>query len=519
MLDNFEGGVDWSQSPWKAQYPLWNINSSTNPSEQNESSVVETMNPEWHQYGGDFNGGPDFGYIYHDLTVGAKGTSKSLKYTVTGGNKNAAQPPNTYGGYLAGSLYFQGLPKAGETVTINGTIFTFQVDPPTGTGQVQIGSTTYEAAKNLASAINGIAIPKLHAYASQANGLTTVSISRDGTAALSVSETSASISWYGTSVPQGIRGILTNYADLLTSELGAGNFYLYFGSAGGAFTTGLHDRFVVPSSKRPPGSNRMTVWIKSPSFGSLPDAPATERINIGTRVNSQERFDAGFHAGSHYYHQMDLPKSDYWTKVVISNNPDHIVSGGGYAYTPDDPSNSLYCPDGYCFHYMESLSHFYIEGIGKHSTPLPFNVWIDEVEVWQENRVEDTEYIASRTATYLGGDQFCLTWTGRWGAPPNEPLPAIQSDPYKIYWSNVPLNETNLATSSQLIDKIFNRPAYGKIAKAVFTIPNFDVAKNYYFAIQHVGSDRAAFIDYEGNAHTGKVLSRPEGLTAISRPN
>ena len=513
MLDDFEGGVNWGNSPWNAEYPDWNINNSTDTSEIEESSVTDTMNPEWKAYGGDFNGGPDYGYIEHDYLTGANNTSKSLKYTVTGGNKNAVQPPDTYGVGGMKTFYLTGLPSVDQTISVNNTIFTFKTVASTDT-EITMGSSSAECAENIASAINN----KFNVSEAFANtqALATLSVVCVGPGGIECSESASNISCYSSTPPAAtLKQRYLDFPSLIADEVGAGNFYLYFGGVGGSFSTGLHDRFVVPASKRPSGSNRMTVWIKSPEFGSAPGDKPTQNINIGTRVNSQERFDSGYHAGMHYYHQIDLPASNYWTKVVITNNADHEVSQGGYAYTPDNNTN-IDCPNGFCFNYMEGMSHFYIEGVGSHTTPIPFSVWIDELEIWEEKRKEDTEYIASRTASYLGSNQFCLTWTGRWGNENGDGTTATMKDDYTIYYSTTALNSTNFSTTGTKVPGTFSRTAYSKYAKAVFSIPNFDTNQTYYFAISSDNnSQQAGFIDYIAGT-SSKIIVPPKAPTTLS---
>ena len=234
-LDDFEGGVDWSKPPWNAYQPMWNRN-------LDQSRVTQTMNPEWLQYRGDFNGGPDYGYIEMDTTQGAKGTSHSLKYTVTGGDIDGVPGGDDLsdGDTSIGCLYFQDLPDPGETITVDGTVFTFQVGPRAGSGQIQIGSTLGECASNIQKAIE--ADTPAYAAGAQYNHMGVVEIAN----ATTVTPTASNMSWSSALKAAALsKQLYTDHPSMVSSKP-AGNFYLYFGGFGGSFTTGIPQPLCCP---------------------------------------------------------------------------------------------------------------------------------------------------------------------------------------------------------------------------------------------------------------------------------
>jgi hypothetical protein len=500
MLDDFEGGVDWGQAPWLADVPLFNRDGA--------EVVTQTMNPEWKFHGSDQTAGPDFGFIEHDRTVG-HASSSSLKYTVTGGNTSLNQANKVVSGDgLRGSFYITSLPAVGQTFTVAGVTFTFQSGARTGAGQVQIGANIADCATNMAAAINAdVAVAKVHAVADPATGSPTwVGVSYCGDAwncatGVSVTEAASGIGWVvGVASRDNYEAIYTSHPDLIGNLAGAGGWYLYFGSSGGKMFTGLHDRFVVPAAKRPAGSNRLTFWALNPYEGN--NTTSVQNVSLGTRTNSQARFDAVTHFGIHYYHNIKLARSNYWQKVTITNNPDHKVNATGdppIQYVPDNPTtapqwNGTEGWDGYTWNYMEGLQHFYIEQSEKSATP-PWSIWFDDIEIWQDTISNAPEYVATHTVAYLGSNQVLLNWTGRYATTDGTGYIAAPSgDGYRIYYSTTPMTGANFSSVGILAPGTFTRVADQKLVQATITVPSFDENTTYYFAISPTNEPTTAGI-------------------------
>jgi hypothetical protein len=508
VLDDFEGGVNWAAAPWSAQLPLWNIDTG-------EAGVLDTMNAEWKWYSGDQTAGPDYGFISHDTTRG-HASSASMKITVTGGNTRSNQPPITYGTGLRGVIVVSSLPQPGGVLSIGSNAWTFQVGARVGAFQIQIGGSKEQCAANIAEALTAdmvfagfraFVVPLAHG-ASPRVAVAPCGGMYNCTDALSlpVPVVPSGLAW-GTStlsVPRsGGEYYHTTYPESVASQPGAGGWYVYFGSSGGAMTTGLHDRFVVPASLRPAGSNRMTLWVLNPSAGD--NTTVTAGNGFGTRVNSQERFDAGYHAGIHYYHAPKIAKTSYWQKITVTNNPDHKVGAAGdpgYYPTVDNPTtapqwNGATGWNGYTWNYMEGMQHFYFEYADK-TMPPPWSAWIDDVEIWQDSVSNAPEYVATHTVAHLGGGQILLNWTGRWAtANGSGPLPG--GDDYNVYWSINPLTPANYAAvGTAIAANPVRRVSPLKHAQVIFTIPNFDEGIPYYFAISPVNEPTTAgIVEYQ----------------------
>ena len=60
-----------------------------------------------------------------------------------------------------GEMTFSALPAAGDTVTVNGIVFTFQAAAPTEPGEVEIGATPQATAANMLAALQSYEDPAI----------------------------------------------------------------------------------------------------------------------------------------------------------------------------------------------------------------------------------------------------------------------------------------------------------------------------------------------------------------------
>jgi len=147
------------------------------------------------------------------------------------------------------------------------------------------------------------------------------------------------------------------------------------------------------------GANRFRAWIKLP---------------VGCEQGHDWNFHIGTYTrdptipsniqGTHYYHVFNIPGSDYWTRIIANNHPQHLT---GSKITPEVN------PTSPGWDYYDGFTRFYFHcSGGTYPTPGTWSWFIDEVEFYNETETENAETITSLSCSYFGNGHFQLNWHG-----------------------------------------------------------------------------------------------------------
>jgi len=191
-------------------------------------------------------------------------------------------------------------------------------------------------------------------------------------------------------------------------ELTGGNFYPQFNAHNADGTRGFAREY-VEGTWRFNSYNRMSFWIQVPRNGRPMDLGGHETVQFGTyvkRINGEDRHSDET-GGGHWYHHLNLPATGTWTRVVLNMHPHHFrgASGGTEHGNQPHPTREEQ------YNYFDTLTRFYMEGIGK-PTSYPAIYRLDEFVFYRESHEEADEQVYSVAATYVPDeDRLILTWS------------------------------------------------------------------------------------------------------------
>jgi len=191
-------------------------------------------------------------------------------------------------------------------------------------------------------------------------------------------------------------------------ELTSGNFYPQFNAHDADGTRGFAREY-VDGTWRFNTYNRMSFWIQVPTNARPLDRGGRETIQFGTYVKRIERQDSHSDetGGGHWYHHLNLPATGTWTKVVLNMHPHHLRGSSGGT----EHGNQPHPTKEEQYNYFDTLTRFYMEGIGKPST-YPAVYRLDEFAFYREDHEENEEQVYSIAATYVPGEKrLILTWS------------------------------------------------------------------------------------------------------------
>ncbi len=220
-------------------------------------------------------------------------------------------------------------------------------------------------------------------------------------------------------------------------------------------------------------TNRMYLYM------SLPNGNFT--FHIGTYSKDPTISTSGL--GMHYYHYFSLQGNDnqYWTKLLINKHPQHQV---GEKYDPGDNPTEV---NGY--DYFDGMSRMYLqmrwsEWQDDESLFSPYDVQVDEIVFYQEDRQENTYSINSLAVTYFGEGEFNLDWR-------SFSQYEIHHETFEVRYSTQPIETDEDYNAATLVP---GSPSGGwgqenighheNAYRAHFTIPGASCGDTYYFAIK-----------------------------------
>jgi hypothetical protein len=166
-----------------------------------------------------------------------------------------------------------------------------------------------------------------------------------------------------------------------------------------------------PSEWRFNTYNRMQFWIRAPSSAPLHKTDGTFNVEIGTyvkRLKDPDNYNDET-GGGHYYHQMNIPATGQWTKVVLNAHPNHRRGESGAK-----DHGFLSHPTGEeAYNYFDTLTRFYIQYFRSPST-YPAVHLLDEFEFVKEPRAENDDQVYSLCASYVPDkNRLIITWSHR----------------------------------------------------------------------------------------------------------
>lgn len=202
-------------------------------------------------------------------------------------------------------------------------------------------------------------------------------------------------------------GIQGNCLDL---ELYTGYFYPQFNPYYPDGTRGFAREHVVsPEDWRFNTYNRLSFWIKAPRSAMPVLDTGQENVHFGTYVKNVINPDpySDESGNNHWYHHLNIPNSNTWTRVIINMHPDHLRDAdGGYEHgnQPHTMGESEY-------NYFDSLTRFYISQQREAPVWYPAVFKLDEFVFYEESRPENDEQVYSIAATYVRAEnRIVLTW-------------------------------------------------------------------------------------------------------------
>jgi hypothetical protein len=155
--------------------------------------------------------------------------------------------------------------------------------------------------------------------------------------------------------------------------------------------------------------NRLTFWVKHGPGHEPVNTDGSANIQFGTYVKRVQNADTHSDeaGGFHYYHLIDIPNTDTWTKVIINSHPTHGRSEAG-----DSDQNNQPHPTGEAaYNYFDCLTRFYYDGGYSRIPTVPTDYWFDQFVFYREVNVENDEQVYSIAASYVPqSNRIILTW-------------------------------------------------------------------------------------------------------------
>jgi len=289
---------------------------------------------------------------------------------------------------------------------------------------------------------------------------------------------------------QGVRG---NAAKIdVTSYGDDGLFKIYFAYDENRYAT-------LDASK---DSNRMILYSKIPYAGDGNE----HTFHIGTYSKNPATANSTSNVGMHWYHYFEIRGNDtYWMKFYINKHPQHKVS------SDDPPPNNPTMPE---FDYFDGLTRMYFQmkySPFESNWPGAYTVMVDEIEFYNEARIENEYSINGVVITYFGDGEFDIDWS-------SFSQYHIMTGTYEVKYSKTPINTDTDYNNAELLP---GSPTNGWGSKNIghhdnhyranFTIQNIDEQSTYYFAIKDIGnntSHQTKMVNYTLN-HTENTQLQP----------
>ena len=195
----------------------------------------------------------------------------------------------------------------------------------------------------------------------------------------------------------------------LRLDLQSGVFYAQFNPRLPAGRDFARDYSENPKGWKYNTYNRFSFWIKMPKEAMPPSRKGVDNMHFGTyvkRIKNADKYsdEAG---GGHWYHHLNIPNTDTWTKVIINMHPNHErgASGGKeHGNQPNPTKESQY-------NYFDTLTRFYISQQRKPPTKHPSSMWLDEFYFYRVPHKENDAQVYSIAATYIPSTKkLMLTW-------------------------------------------------------------------------------------------------------------
>ena len=234
------------------------------------------------------------------------------------------------------------------------------------------------------------------------------------------------------------------------------------------------------------GANRFRAWIKLPTGY---EQGHDWNFHFGTYTRDPE-IPSNIQ-GSHYYHYFNLPASPYWTRIIANDHPQHRTGN------KTAPTINPTAPD---WDYYDGFTRFYFHcSGGTYPQPGEWSWFIDEVEFYYEEEIENAGTITSISCSYFGDGHFQVNWHGNSQYDHND-------HHYEVRYSASPITNANYdsATISPGCSDVTKVPDSYNWMKADFTIPI--TSRTAYFAIKDLetGYDACiAGIDYPVSGGSG----------------
>jgi hypothetical protein len=187
----------------------------------------------------------------------------------------------------------------------------------------------------------------------------------------------------------------------LRSQYDSGNnwqfqFYTYTEGVAG-FNNGWQfmRKFVTnPTSWQTGKVNRMRFWMLLPP-GTDEAGGGNHNFEFGTYIRCSACGGAE-DGGGHYYHHFDLPYTGVWHQLIVDTHPNHLRGNSGGTELGDLP-NPTNEPG---FTYFDLMTRFYLD-FPYDKFPMPAVFYMDNFEVYEEQRPENTEQVYSLNAVYV----------------------------------------------------------------------------------------------------------------------
>ena len=242
-------------------------------------------------------------------------------------------------------------------------------------------------------------------------------------------------------------------------------------------------------------SNRMVMYAK------IPHASSEHTFHIGTYSKNPATSSSTSNLGNHWYHYYETKGNDeYWMKFYMNLHPQHEVS------SDDAPDNNPTMPE---FDYFSGLTRLYFQmkySSFESSWPGPYTVLVDEIEFYNETRIENDYSINGVVITYYGNGTFELDWS-------SFSQYAVMPGTYEIKYSTSPIESTTDYQNASLVPSspssgwgMENVGHHDNHYRANFTISNINGDATYYFAIKDLTSSHPQepkVVDYSINQING----------------
>ena len=226
------------------------------------------------------------------------------------------------------------------------------------------------------------------------------------------------------------------------------------------------ERTLIPEGL---GCDRMSFFIKIPDNYPL---DSDYNFHVGTYTRDPE-IPSNIQ-GQHYYHYLNIQGSDYPTKIVLNQHPQHRT--GSSDTIEDNPET---------WNYYDGFTRFYMILLPLYECPisLPFISHVDEVKFYSISEPENDETINSISCTYFGDGTFQIGWHGSSQYSDGN----CDDHTFEVRYSTSPITNADYASTVIVPGSPFSQyPSSYNFWQANFTIPI--TSGTAYFAIKDLDS-------------------------------